>query len=104
MSEGRAPVIAAPASGKAADKLAAQVGLRGDPYSERTQARIKRLQAKNRTSGGFIELKYKDWALAPSTVNRRVTTLKAVLNKAVKWDVISINPLSKIKPLKIDKK
>ena len=42
--------------------------------------------------------------LAPSTVNRRVTTLKAVLNKAVEWDVIPANPLSKIKPLKIDKK
>ncbi len=42
--------------------------------------------------------------LAASTVNRRVATLKAVMNKAVEWDVIPANPLSKIKPMKIDKK
>jgi integrase len=41
--------------------------------------------------------------LASSTINRRVTTLKAVLNKAVEWDVISVNPLNKIKPIKIDR-
>jgi integrase len=42
--------------------------------------------------------------LKPATINRRVTTLKAVLNKAVEWDVIDVNPISKIKPLKIDTK
>jgi integrase len=146
---GKHPGITAPAARKVAEKLAAQVGLGGDPHSEKKQARIKKQKAKHETLGGFIELKYKDWALshqgrgeetlmllkgnfehlykkklvdisawdvqkwrtvkdkqglAPSTVNRRVTTLKAVLNKAVEWDVIPINPLSKIKPLKIDKK
>ena len=40
--------------------------------------------------------------LKTSTINRRVTTLKAVLNKAVEWDVIVVNPLNKIKPLKLD--
>jgi integrase len=40
--------------------------------------------------------------LKPTTINRRVTTLKAVLNKAVEWDVIPSNPLQKIKPLKVD--
>ncbi len=40
--------------------------------------------------------------LKASTVNRRVTTLKAVLNKALEWEVIEINPLRNIKPLKID--
>ena len=42
--------------------------------------------------------------LKPATVNRGVTTLKAVLNKAVEWDVIDVNPINKIKPLKIDTK
>jgi len=146
---GKHPGITAPAARKVAEKLAAQVGLGGDPHSEKKQARVKKQKAKHETLEGFIELKYKDWALAhqgrgeetlmllkgnfehlykkklvdisawdiqkwrtekdkqglaPSTVNRRVTTLKAVLNKAVEWDVIPINPLSKIKPLKIDKK
>lgn len=41
--------------------------------------------------------------LKPSTINRRVTTLKALMNKAVEWDVIPINPLNKIKPIKIDR-
>jgi|GEM_PF-2370872 len=42
--------------------------------------------------------------LAPSTINRRVATLKAVINKAVEWDVIESNPLQKVKPLKVDRK
>ncbi len=42
--------------------------------------------------------------LAPSTINRAVTTLKAVLNKALEWGVIEINPLQTIKPLKLDSK
>ena len=41
--------------------------------------------------------------LAPSSINRRVTTLKALLNKAVEWDVIAVNPINKIKPIKVDK-
>ena len=41
--------------------------------------------------------------LAASTINRRVTTLKAVLNKAVEWDVIPVNPLNKIKPIRVDR-
>jgi integrase len=146
---GTHPGLTAPAARKAAEKLAAQVGLGGDPHLERKQARVRKQKAKHETLGGFIELKYKEWALshqsrgdetlillkgnfehlfhkkladisawdiqkwrtekdkqglAPSTVNRRVTTLKAVLNKAVEWDVIPVNPLNKIKPLKIDKK
>jgi integrase len=40
--------------------------------------------------------------LKPSTINRRVTTLKAVLNKAVEWEVIHANPITNIKPIKID--
>jgi len=146
---GTHPGLTAPAARKAAEKLAAQVGLGGDPHLERKQARVRKQKAKHETLGGFIELKYKEWALshqsrgdetlillkgnfehlfhkkladisawdiqkwrtekdkqglASSTVNRRVTTLKAVLNKAVEWDVIPANPLNKIKPLKIDKK
>lgn len=146
---GKYPGITAAAARKAAEKLSAQVGLGGDPHQEKTQARTDKQKSKFETLGGFIELKYKDWALAhqtrgketltllkgnfehlykkrlpdisawdlqkwrtekdklgfaKSTVNRRVTTLKAVLNKAVEWDVITANPLNKIKPLKIDKK
>jgi integrase len=146
---GTHPGLTAPAARKAAEKLAAQVGLGGDPHLEKKQARVRKQKAKHQTLGGFIELKYTEWALshqsrgdetlillkgnfehlfhkkladisawdiqkwrtekdkqglAPSTVNRRVTTLKAVLNKAVEWDVIPANPLNKIKPLKIDKK
>jgi integrase len=42
--------------------------------------------------------------LKPATINRSVTTLKAVLNKALEWGVISVNPLQSIKPLKLDSK
>jgi len=145
---GKHPGITAPAARKAAEKLAAQVGLGGDPQGEKKQARTKRASAKYETLEGFIDLKYREWALshqvrgeetltllknnfghlynrklaniaawdvqkwrtekmkkgmAVSTLNRRVTTLKAVLNKAVEWDVIPVNPLNQIKPLKTDK-
>lgn len=39
---------------------------------------------------------------AASTVNRNVTMLKAILQKAVEWDLIAVNPLAKVKPLKTD--
>lgn len=39
-----------------------------------------------------------------ATINRRVSTLKGVLSKAVQWGVIQSNPLAQIKPLKIDSK
>lgn len=41
--------------------------------------------------------------MKPVTVNRRVTALKAVLSKAVEWQVIQHHPLSNVKPLKVDK-
>jgi hypothetical protein len=31
-----------------------------------------------------------------------MTTPKAVLNKAVEWEIIQSNPLARIKPLKLD--
>jgi integrase len=37
-----------------------------------------------------------------STINRAVSTLKAVLSKAVEWGVLDFNPLSSVKPLKLD--
>lgn len=40
--------------------------------------------------------------LKPATVNRRITALKAILSKAVEWQVISANPLVSIKPIKLD--
>lgn len=42
--------------------------------------------------------------LKATTINRRVGTLKAVLNKAVEWDVIAANPIHRVKPLKVDAK
>jgi integrase len=39
-----------------------------------------------------------------ATINRAVTTLKAILNRAVEWDVINGNPLQSIKPMKLDSK
>lgn len=37
-----------------------------------------------------------------STVNRNVTMLKAILQKAVEWEVIDANPIAKVKPMRID--
>ena len=39
----------------------------------------------------------------PATVNRGVGTLKAALNRAVEWDIIPVNPLASVKPLKEDR-
>ena len=41
--------------------------------------------------------------LTPSTINRRVATLKSVLSKAVLWNVIDYSPLKGMKQLKTDK-
>ncbi|MEX0963068.1 MAG: site-specific integrase [Pseudohongiellaceae bacterium] len=40
--------------------------------------------------------------LTESTINRRVATLKAVLSKAVEWQIIEASPLSGMKRLKTD--
>jgi len=34
------------------------------------------------------------------TINKELTTLKAVVNKAVEWDIIGKNPLHSVKPIK----
>jgi len=39
---------------------------------------------------------------SPATVNRDITTIKAVLSKAAAWDWLGISPLIKLKPLKTD--
>ena len=36
------------------------------------------------------------------TVNRDITALKAVISKAVEWDIIPLHPLAKVRPLKLD--
>ena len=40
----------------------------------------------------------------PATINRDLVALKAVLSKAVDWNVIDAHPLAKLKPLKVDNK
>ena len=47
-----------------------------------------------------------DWlaaGLKPSTANRNITRIKGLLARAVEWDVITDNPLLKLKQLKVDK-
>jgi len=38
-----------------------------------------------------------------ATINRDVTALKAMLAKAVEWGILEVHPLTKVKPLKVDK-
>lgn len=38
----------------------------------------------------------------PATINRNMTALKALLAKAVEWNIIEANPLAKLKPLEVD--
>lgn len=40
--------------------------------------------------------------IKPATINRDLCILKSLLSTAVTWDIIEKNPISKIKPLKID--
>lgn len=47
--------------------------------------------------------KLKD-GLKPASINRMISCLKSVLAKAVEWEVIAVNPLVSIKPLKLDDK
>ncbi len=37
-----------------------------------------------------------------STINRDVNVLRAALEKAYTWDLIDVNPLAKLKPLRVD--
>jgi integrase len=41
--------------------------------------------------------------LKPAGVNRPVSSLKAMLNRAVDWDLLEKNPLERVRPLKEDK-
>lgn len=43
-----------------------------------------------------------DAGLKPSTINRYVNALRAVLTKATEWEVIAEHPLKKLKPLTVD--
>jgi hypothetical protein len=40
---------------------------------------------------------------APSTVNRNIAVLRAVLSKSVEWGVIELHPLRRLKQLKVDR-
>ncbi len=41
---------------------------------------------------------------APATLNRNTNALKAALQRAVDWDLLSVNPLARLKRLKIDRR
>jgi len=41
--------------------------------------------------------------IKPSTLNRNTALLRALLSKAVEWDVIASNPMRRVKQLKLDK-
>jgi integrase len=43
-----------------------------------------------------------DKGMMPSTVNRNVAALRAVLSKALEWGIVDHHPLERLKPLKID--
>ena len=47
--------------------------------------------------------KAREKGLVPTTINRRVATLKSVLTKAAEWEVIDASPLKGMKHLKTDK-
>ena len=144
---GSHPTITAKVARDAAEQAAAEIVMGGDPHQAKKSAKAKKQRRAYETLSGFIEHKYKEWALThqkrgdetltllkssfkdlyfrklveitawdiqklrskltkdglkPSTINRRITTLKAVLNKAVEWKVIDSNPLQEIKPIKLD--
>lgn len=40
--------------------------------------------------------------IKPVSINRNIAALKAMLSKAIEWDIIEANPLAKLKPLKVD--
>jgi integrase len=48
------------------------------------------------------QLKRKRSGIKPSTINRDITELKAALSKAVVWEFIAENPITKVKPLRVD--
>jgi len=41
--------------------------------------------------------------IKPSSINRELADLRSCLSRATQWEVIPINPLTKVKPCKIDK-
>jgi integrase len=40
--------------------------------------------------------------IKPATINRDITTLKSLLSKALKWELIKVHPLVNLKPVKVD--
>ena len=61
------------------------------PLSEITSWEIEKWRSERLRAG-----------LRKETVNRDITSLKAVISKAVEWDIIPLHPLAKVKPLKLD--
>ena len=48
----------------------------------------------------YAQLRLEQDEVSPATVNREISFLRSVLNKAVEWDVLQVNPLHGIKMLK----
>jgi len=66
-------------------------GWYGRKFSELTPWSLERFKADRLNAG-----------LLPATVNRDLVRIKAVLNKAVEWGLLSSNPLGKVKPAKVE--
>jgi len=89
------------------------------PWAERElRSNRETMRTLNRDYGYLYSRKMKDitpwviesWVkqaskkgLTPSTINRRIATLKSVLSKAVLWGIIENNPLKGMRQLKTDK-
>ncbi len=75
-------------------------------------ARLKRCFFKDFKDSPLMELttlSLEQWRskrlkadIEPSTLNRDISIIKAAYSKAVEWEILSVSPLSKIKPSKVD--
>lgn len=90
---------------------------RGEKEPQRAEESLKRLRACFGADFGDARLEdLNSWGLerwrakrlkggaSRATVNRDITDLKVLLNKAVQWGLFAANPLSDLKPLKTDRK
>jgi integrase len=49
-------------------------------------------------------VKRREQGLSAATINRDVTALKAAINRAVDWSLLDTSPLTKVRPLRLDRR